>query len=64
MIETPERTKLVTIKCALCGMPVAQMSRVNDVMAGGMCTRDTCVRDQRTGKPRQVYTFHRLVNEL
>ena len=61
MIETPLRAdnRLSPVRCAECGHPVAHTDRrVPEAVAGGMCTRGTCVKDPRTGKPRQVFTYH------
>ena len=59
------RTPLATIRCALCNQPIAQMSRVTAALAGGMCTRESCVKDERhPDRKRQVFTFNRMVEEL
>lgn len=59
------RTPLATVTCALCGQPVAHMSKVTASLAGGMCTRESCVKDPKSpDKRRQVYTFNRMVDTL
>lgn len=62
MVERFEKARLTPVCCALCGHPVSHADpRVPGAVAGGMCTRATCVKDPKTGKPRQVYTFDRRV---
>lgn len=65
-VETgSRRTRLATVRCAVCGYPVAQMSRVTAAIAGGRCTRESCTKDPKhPERTRQVYTFHRMVEEL
>ncbi len=58
-VERWEKPRLVSVACALCGHPVSHYDpSVSGSKAGGMCCRDSCVKDKRTGKPRQVFTFH------
>ena len=66
MIDTPpvSRPKLAAVPCAICGHPVSHTDpRVPGALAGGMCMRSTCVKDPKTSKPRQVFTFVRLVED-
>lgn len=63
-VERHEKARLAPVLCAMCGHPVSHTDpRVPGAVSGGMCMRDTCVKDQRTGKPRQVFTFHRVVEQ-
>lgn len=56
------KARLAPVSCALCGHPVSHADpRVPGALAGGMCMRDSCLTDPRTGKPRQVFTFDRRV---
>ena len=58
-------SRLSPIHCAECNWPVAHLdARVRGALAGGMCTRDTCVRDRKTGLAKRVYTYHRVPSDL
>ena len=64
MIETspvrPMVERLSPVLCALCKHPVAHMDHgVPGAKAGGLCTR--CTKNDKTGKPREVYTFEVVV---
>ena len=67
MIDAAPRAtvgRLAPVLCALCGHPVSHYDpTVLGAKAGGMCTRDSCIKDRRTGKPRQVYTFCVIVKD-
>ena len=68
MIEPPRARpavgRLVAIACAECGWPGAHFDgTVRGALAGGMCTRDTCVKDRKTGKPKRVYTYVRVAKD-
>ncbi len=67
MIDTPtslRAPRMAAVLCALCGHPVSHTDpRVAGAVAGGMCMNDSCIKDKRTGKPRQVFTFNRLVTD-
>ena len=56
--ERWEKARLTPVLCAECGHPVCHYDRtVAGALAGGICTRSTCVKDRKTGKPRQVFTY-------
>lgn len=63
MIEPMQRPmvdRLSPVRCGRCNHPVTHMNKtVPGSEAGGLCTR--CTRDDRTGKPIQVWTYFGVV---
>jgi hypothetical protein len=62
--ERCEKPRLAAVLCALCGYPVSHMTKVTNALAGGICTREECRKNRKTGKDREVFTFNRMVDEL
>ncbi len=69
MIETPSvsmsiKERLAPVLCAVCGKPIGHFDpTVIGAKAGGLCLRSSCTRDPRTGKPRQIWTYNRIVSD-
>lgn len=62
MASSPARLR--PVRCALCGHIIAQMALVKGGLAGGLCLREGCRQNERNGKPKEVFTFNRVVDSL